>query len=55
MADEMNMPAMAAMKAVLHEVLQEYGLDTSKNGIHDLKNSVENASAIGDEVNCYFK
>ncbi len=27
MTDEMNMPAMAAMKAVLHEVLQEYGLD----------------------------
>ncbi len=49
-ADEMNMPAMAVMKAMLHEVLQEYGLDTIKNDMQDLKNSVENASAIGKEA-----
>ncbi len=30
MAGEMNMTAMAAMKAMLHEVLQVYGLDTIK-------------------------
>ena len=51
-AGEMDMGTgvMAAMKNMLHEVLQGYGLDTIKKDIVDLKHSVENASVIGEEA-----